>query len=154
MAVGLVPQLRDAVYALAADQAGDLLDKRRLVSLVRQLVYNDLVATSPGHLLDVGARPDEYAPPPVRVGCADRVPPLARGALAVGRRQPHSLVAEEHAPGGEVRPKHNLRKVRGSRLRVLNQAGDGVAHLAQVVGRDVRGHTHSDTGGPVHQQVG
>ncbi len=154
VAVGLVPQLGDAVDPLVAHLVGDLLDEGRLVRLVGQFADHDLVASSPGHLLDVGAGADDDPPSAVGVGGADSVTPLAGGALAVAGRQPHRLVAEDDAAGGEVRPPHDLGQVGRRRLRVLYQVGNGVAHLAQVVGRDVGGHPHGDPGGPVHQQVG
>jgi hypothetical protein len=39
-------------------------------------------------------------------------------------------------------------------LPVVHQVGDGVADLAQVVGRDRGGHADGDARGAVHQQVG
>ena len=40
------------------------------------------------------------------------------------------------------------------RIGMIDEQADGVHHLAEVVGRDIGGHTHRDAGGAVDQQVG
>ena len=57
LAIGLVPQIRDALEALALHEVGDLLDQSRLVDLVRQLVDDDPRALSLFGLLDARCAP-------------------------------------------------------------------------------------------------
>ena len=53
---------------------------------------------------------------------------------------------------GPLMQVHQL--VQGGIGIVDEQQVHGIHHLAQVVGRDVGGHTHGNTGGAVHQKVG
>ena len=62
-------------------------------------------------------------------------------------------LAQDHAAGGEIRALDELHQVVHGAVRVVDHVHHGVDHLAQVVGRDVRGHADGDARGAVHQQV-
>ena len=154
MAVGLITQVGDAIDLLGAHEVRDLFDERRLVRLIRQLRDDDLVAVALRCLLDVDARTDDDAALSVGVGGADGVPLLRRWPFTVHARNPVRLEAKGDAAGGEVRPRDYVRQVSAGRLRIVDQADDGVTEFGQVVGRDVRRHSDGDAGGAVGEQVG
>ena len=113
-AVGLVAQIGDVVQAAFTRQLGDALDERRLVDLVGQLGDDDAVARA-GHLLDVGHAAHDDAPLAGAVGLDD---PLA---------------ADDHASGGEVRPRDEAHQLLGRDLIqpvvLVDQEADGVGQL-------------------------
>ncbi len=156
VAVRLVPQVGDAVDAAPLGQRRDLLHQGGLVDLIGQLRDDDLLPAALGHLLGVRAGPHDDAPLAL-VGSLDGILLLvqrALAALAVAGLLPHPLVAEDDTGGGEIGPLDDLRQVVGRGIRLVDEIGDGVADLAQVVGRDVGGHAHRDTRRTVDQQVG
>ena len=55
---------------------------------------------------------------------------------------------------GKVRPRHSLENFLERGVCILQHVNERVAKLAQVVGRDVRGHADGDARGAVQQQVG
>ena len=65
-----------------------------------------------------------------------------------------ALEAVDEAGGGEVRPGQRAHQARQLHLRVVDHQAQRVAHLGQVVGRDVGGHADRDAGGAVDEQVG
>ena len=47
-----------------------------------------------------------------------------------------------------------LHQVNHGDLGIVQHCHAGIDHLGQVMGRNIGGHTHSDTGRAVHQQIG
>ena len=138
LAVALVAYLLDSLEPVVLDELGDLLDETRLVELVGDLGDDDRLAVALAELdLGLGAH-DEGA-----------------AAGAVGLADP--LPAQDEARGGEVGAgdalDHALQALVGGQVLVFEEEGQGVHHLAQVVGRDVGGHAHRDPRRPVHEQV-
>ena len=134
--VGFVAQLGDAFNLLFLDQLGDFLDQPGLIHLIGQLVNDDgFLATLVG-LFDVGAGTDINAAPAGAVGLNDA------GA------------AIDDPGGGEIRPLDVFHQVVRRQAVVVDQRQAAVNHLAHVVGRDIGGHAHGDTGGAIHQQIG
>ena len=136
--VALVAHVGDAADALVAGEIRDLLDEPRLVDLVGDLGDDDRLAVVLAHL-DLGARAHHHRSAAGAVGLQD---PLA----------PHD------EPGGrEVRPvdagDDTLEPLVGREVAVLEEEGDRVHDLAEVVRRDVRGHADRDAGRPVDEQV-
>ena len=76
-------------------------------------------------------------------------------AGAVGLADPR--LARDEAGGGEVGtgdPREQALEVLvGGQVLVVQEEGEAVHHLPQVVGRDVGGHAHRDAGGAVDEQV-
>ncbi len=133
--VGLIAQLGDALDALFLDQLGDFLHQPGLVDLVGQFGdHNGLAAAI--EFLEVAARAQVDAAAARAIGLADTV------------------YAVDDCAGGEIRPRHALQQVLDLQRRIVDQCQTGIHHLAQVMGRDVGGHAHGDTGGTVDQQVG
>ena len=132
--VGLVADVGDALHGLFVDHLGDLLDQLGLVDHVGDLGDHDALAVL-GHLLDLALGPHHDAAAALVVGVVD------------------AAAAQDHAAGGEVRALDVLHQVVGGAVGVVDHAHHAVDHLAQVVGRDVRGHAHGDARGAVHQQV-
>ena len=56
--------------------------------------------------------------------------------------------------GREVGRGHDLHQLVDGRFGIAQQVQAGIHHLIEVVRRNVRGHAHRDTAGPVDQQVG
>ena len=116
------------------DHLGDLLDQLGLVDHVGDLGHHDALAVL-GHLLDLALGPHDDAAAPLVVGVVD------------------APLAQDHATGGKIRALHELHQVVHGAVGMVDVVHASVDHLAQVVGRDVRGHAHGDAAGAVHQQV-
>ena len=137
VAVGLIPEVGDALQPLFLHLLGDGGDEHALVDLVGQLCDNDpgaLVVAAV--LLKLGAGPDGHPAPTGGVG------------------RPDAGAAHDDPLGGKVRPLHVLHQVGQVGFGVVQHADRRVNDLPQVVGGDVGGHAHGDAGGAVHQQVG
>ena len=134
-AVGLVADIRDAVQPLFMHQLRDLFHQPGLVDHVGDFGDHDALAVL-GHGLDFGARPGDDAAAAGLVG-------LVNAGLA-----------QDNAPGGEIRALDDLHQILAGAVRVVDQVDDPVDGLAQVVGRDVGGHAHRDAVGAVDQQIG
>ena len=65
-----------------------------------------------------------------------------------------ALTPADFGPRGEVRACDVAHQPFGGGLRVVYQVNHGVADFAQVVGRNVGGHTHGDAGGAVDEHIG
>jgi hypothetical protein len=134
VAVRLVADVGDVLDLARANQIGDLLGEPRLVHLVGELRDHDVGAVLRAFLHRAG-RAD-----------LDRATSGLVGVL-------DALAAHDRRARREVRGLHELHQVRRRGLRVVEVVGDGVDHLAHVVGRDVGGHADRDAGSPVHEQV-
>ena len=126
VAVGLVPDVGDALDALVLHLVGDGLDEHTLVHLIGQLGDDDAGA-SVAELLELVPRPDHQPSPARGVGGAD------------------AAAAHDDALGGEVRALHVLHQVAEGGVGVVQHADARADDLPQVVGRDVGGHAHGDT---------
>ena len=131
----------------------------RLVRLVAEVLDHgelalrhlggDLVHDPRGRHL-VGQRGHDHGrrgPPLVLEGRADADrarPGAVDGPQVLGRR-------DDLRAGRKVGAAHVLAEVVGGRVRVLEEPHAGRRRLAQVVGRDVRGHADRDAGGPVQE---
>ena len=121
--------------SLGLDQVDDVVDERGAVDLVRQLRDDDGRAIAPDLL---GVRLGAHA--------------HAAAAGAIGLLEARG--AEDHAAGGKVGPLDELHEVIGGGIGMVEHVHGGVDHLAEVVGRDVRGHADGDAGGAVDHEVG
>ena len=65
----------------------------------------------------------------------------------------HPAIAVDDAAGGEVGSLDGLHQLLNGDVVVIDVGADAVAHLAEVVGRHVGGHTDGDAGGTVDEQV-
>ena len=135
VAVGLIPDVGDALQPLVLHLVGHVLDEHALVDLVGDLGDDDAGAVV-AELLKLGAGPDAHPAP----------------AGGVGR--PDAGAAHDDPPGGEVGALHVLHQVGQLRLRVVQHADRGIDYFPQVVGRNIGGHAHGDAGGAVDQQIG
>ena len=122
------------VELAGVDQLLDLEQDRGRTDLVGQLRHHDHVVALA--LDDLGDGPQADRAPAGPVGVQDPLSPHHQGA------------------GREVRALDELHEVVRRRVRVVDEVGGGVDDLAQVVGRDVRGHADGDSLAPVDQQVG
>ncbi len=135
VAVGLVPQVGNAVQALVLDLLGNVLDELALVDLIGQL-RNDDPHPVLAEFLEFRSGPHHHLAAAGGVGGAD------------------AAAAHDDAAGGEVRAGDVLHQIRQGGLRVIQHTDAGINDLRQIVGRDVCGHAHGDAGGAVDQQVG
>ena len=135
LAVGLVAQVGDAVDLVLIDQAGDLLHQRGLVEAEGDLADDDGLQA----LLAL-----------FHFQAAAHLHGAATGVVGVGQ----ALARVDEAARGEVRALDHVHEVRDGALGIVQQHLQGVAQLAQVVGRDVGGHAHGDARRTVEQQVG
>ena len=137
-AVALIAQVGDAFDLLIAYEVGDLLDEDGLVHLVGELGDDDAHAAA-DRLFEAGAG----------------VHGDAAVAFAVSQAHLFGVLANEgDAVRREVWALHDLEEVIERGVGVLDEQGDGVGQLVQVVRRDVRRHAHRDTGRAVEEQVG
>src|SRR5262249_38827908 len=130
LAVRLVANVGDTVDLLLAGQFGDLFDKVCLVDLIGQLGDDDADLAALG-LLAMGLGADDNAAAPGAVGITD------------------AFASLDDAPGREVGPFDDAGQVFDGGLGVIDEVGDAVADLAQVVGRDVGSHADGDAGGAI-----
>ena len=134
VAAALVAQVGDLLEHAVVGQLGHLAQHLGLVHLVRQLGEHDGVTAVLERLV-------------VRQTAHHH--PATAGAVGVAHpRQAHDLAGR-----GEVGRLHVLHEPVGVDERVVDHRDAGVHHLAQVVRRDVGGHSHRDAGGAVDQQV-
>ena len=133
VAVALVVDVGDAVDLLGFHQFGDALDELALVDGVGDFGYHDGLAAG-GRDFDVGLRTDDDAAAAGLEGVTD-----AAGTL-------------DDAAGGEVGALDVLHQAVDVDVGVVDVGADGVAAFREVMRGHVRGHTHGDAVGAVHQQ--
>ena len=75
-------------------------------------------------------------------------------ATAGGIGGTDAAAAHDEATGGKVGTLDIGHQVRQRGIGIIHHMDAGSDDLPQVVGRDVGGHTHGDTGGAVDQQIG
>ena len=134
VAVRLVAQIGDVLQLAVLDQLGDLLEQIALVDLVRDLRDHDLGPVALD-LLGMGLGLHPYGPPPGLNGVAYAA-------------QPH-----DNPPRREIRALDVLCDLLVIQVRVVYQGYRRVDDLAEVVGRDLGGHTDRDAVRPVDEQV-
>ena len=135
VAIGLVAQIRNAFELLVVGEPGDLLDQDRLVDLVGNLGHHHLVAAGRFLLLDHGPRPHGHAAAALLVALLD------------------ALLAVDDAAGREVGPLDESPQVLDGGRRRVDQVGDRLHYLGEVVRRNVGRHADRDARGTVHDQV-
>ena len=130
----LVTDGRNAANPLVFNQLAYIFSEAIAGLLVRHLGDNDLLLAP--LLVDMG--------------------PGAQGDTATAGGVPlkDPLAATEDATRRIIRPGNHLHEAGDGRGRLIDQQDGGVAHFAQVVRRDLCGHTHSDAIRTVDQQVG
>ena len=125
VAVGLIAQVGDALDLLLVHERGDALHHDGFVHAVGDLIDDEgLQPLLP--LLDPHAPADADAAASGMVGL---IKPLAGVDFTLCR---------------EVRALDELHEVVNRGLRIVEQGGQGVAELAQIVRGDVGGHAHGD----------
>ena len=132
--VALVTDVANPFHLLVVDKVGGLLDEPGLVYLVGKLADDDRVAVL-APLLDRRPGPHHEVAASFLVG-AD-----------------HSGSAAEYAASRKIGPFYDIENALESRVRVLDQLDRGVDELAEVVGRDVRGHANGNAVRAVDQEV-
>ena len=135
VAIGLVPDIADALQPLVLHLLSHVLDEHALVDLVGDLGDDD-AGTAVAEFLKLMPGPDHQTATAGGIGGAD------------------AAAAHDDAAGGEVRSLDVLHQVAELGLRIIQHADAGADDLPQVVGRDVGSHAHGDAGGAVDQQVG
>ena len=134
LAPELVVEVGDAVDLAVVDELRDRLHEAGLVHLVGKLADDDLLPAGLQLLeVDLGAHDDASVPRAVDVGDVARV---------------------DDPAGGEVRALDDADEILGGGLGIVDEADHRVAHLAEIVWRDVGRHAHRDAAGAVDQQVG
>ena len=141
VAVRRIAQVGDVVDDALGHQFGHTLDEHGLVDLVGQLGDVDLHPVGMARVwLDIGHAAHDHT--------------AAAGGVGVA----NALVTDDDAAGGEVGAFDELHQfVEGHIVDIIltvDQVGDGVAQLTQVVGRDVGGHADGDARRAVEQQIG
>ncbi len=134
-AVRFVAQVADAVELAVLDQLGDALQQERLVDLIRELGDDDLEAIAARRFLDE------------RLGANDH--PATTGG--VGRA--NAFGAENRAAGRKVGARNELHQVIDRSFRIVDEVGDRVTKLAEVVRRNVGCHANGDAGRAIEQKV-
>ena len=134
VAVGLVVQIADSLDPLVFYQVRNALDEAGLVDHVGNFGDDDLEAAV---LLFLNFGPA----------------PQGNFAAAGGVGGANAAAAHDDTAGGEVRPFDVLHQAGQVDVRVLDEGHRAVDDFAEVVGRDVGGHAHGDTGGAVDQEV-
>ena len=136
VAIGLVAKIRDALDALLAHEFGDLLDQRRLVDLVGDLVDDQgLAVLALAQLFDrdLGAHDDRAASG--RVGRAN------------------SRAAENRPAGREIGAGQMLHQLVERDVGLLHHREQRIDGLAEIVRRDVGRHADGDAARAIDQKV-
>ena len=135
VAVGVVLHVGNAVHPLFLHQIGNALNEAGFVHLIGDFRDHNL---EPAVFLFLNFRTgaDGNPSPAGAIGSADT------GA------------AHDNAAGGEVRPLDGFHHLVQGGVGVIDQAAHTVDDFSHVVGRNIGGHTHGDTGRTVDQQVG
>ncbi len=148
-AVGFIAQIGQPFQPAIARQLRDALNQVGLVGLVGQLGDHNAAAVA-AHILDVGLRLHHDAAATAGVGLGDHILPLLIAVALLG-------IPERHAARGEVGAGDEAHQVFDGDIIVVvvvvDQVAECVAHLAQVVRRDVSGHADRNAAGAVDQQV-
>ena len=135
LAVRFVAQVGDAVNLAVVDQSRDFFHQRAFVEPKGNLADNNALRA-------LFAVFNLYAPAHL-----NRAAPGMVGIV--------QAFARVNIPsGGKVRAFHIVHEVVNTALRVVEQELQGIAQFAQVVGRNIGGHTHGNTRAAVEQQVG
>ena len=135
LAIGFITQVGNAFNDLFLHQVCHRFNQPGLVDHVGQFADQDGVFAGLFIGDDFGAAPHAHL-------AAARLVHLFDG-----------MQAADDAFGGEVRPLDKLHQVGDRGRRMVDQVCQAVHQFAQVVGRDVGGHTHGDSRGAVQQQV-
>ncbi len=148
VAIGLVAQVADPLDPLVLHQVRDLLEQAGLVHLVGQLGDDDRGPVALDFLeRDLG--PHDDPAPAMGVHLPDGVDDLP----FAGQQVALALVPVDRPPGREVRPEYVLAQVIRGQIRIVDHGDGRVDDLAEMVGRDVRGHPDGDPGTAVDEQV-
>ena len=134
LAVALVIGIAYSVQLALLHQFGNVLYQLCLVHAVWNLRYHDLVVLVMSLDICLGTHND-----------------TATACLVCVL---YALQAHNECSCGEVGTLHILHQSLGVHFGIIHVCHTGIYHLAQIVGGDIRGHTHGNTGGTVHQQVG
>ena len=135
VAVGLVPDIGNALQPLVLHLIGKALDQHPLIDLIGKLRNNDAGAVM-AKLLKFMPRPDHNAAP----------------ACCIGR--PDTGPAHDNALCGKIRSLDVLHQIGEGGIGVIQHADARADDLPQIVGRDIGGHTNGNAAGAVYQQVG
>src|SRR4029079_17532016 len=133
--VGLVVDPGNPLDLLLGCELRDGFDQVLLVHLIWDLGDDDLRTAAGLSLLDLGPGSHDYS------------------ALTVLIRFFDALPSVDVRAGREIRALDDLPELGNAGFRVVDQEMDALDDLSEVVGRDVGGHTDSDTPRAVHQQV-
>ena len=133
-AVRLVPEIRDPADFFLLDQFGYFFDQVCLVHLIGKLGDDDALPVVAGIFLDQSACPHPDDSASGAVGGKDAFP------------------AVDEPGGGEVRTRDVPDQVVDADLRFPDQRDGPIDHLAQVVRRNVRRHTHGNSRRAVQQK--
>ena len=135
VAVGFIADVGNIFKLLLAHQLGDLFNQAGFVDLVRNLRNNDalpVVLTG----FDIRFCPNNDSSPSGRV------------------RFPHSVVAIDDSPGGEVGSFDDLHQFLVIDIGVFNVGNTPVDHFAEIVRRNICRHADGDTARAVDEKVG
>ena len=135
LAVGVVVDGGDSGELLGMHELGDALDHLLGAHRVRKLGDDDCLAARRDRV-DARRGADSEGAATGRVGVADAVE------------------ADDGAAGGKVGPRHEAHEVVERGIGVVEEVAGGRDDLGEVVGSQVGGHAHGDSGGAVDQQVG
>jgi len=132
--VTLVPDVGDAGDPALLHLDGDLFEQGGLVDLVGDLGDDDRLAPARMRLHRVAAAYRDLTP--------------ARGVRSLD-----AGAAADDPARREVRSRNVLHELEDREVRVAGEPDERLAHLAQVVRGNGRGHAHGDSGGAVHHQI-
>ena len=134
--IGFVAQVRDALELLREHEVARLLDDALRRHLVGELRHDDLVAARGLFFFDHRPRAHGDAAAPLLVDLLDPLLPVDDPAR------------------GEIRPFDELPEVLDGRVGVIDEMGDRLDHLGEVVRRNVGRHPHGDPRRAVDDEVG
>ena len=134
-AIAFVTNVGNAFDLLVAYELGDLLDHRGLVHLIRDLGDDERLPVLP-HLFHVHAPAHDYRATAFVIGGAD------------------ARAAENEATGRKVRTRNDFDQLVDLDRRIVEIGDAGVAHLAEIVRRNVRRHADGDAACSVDEKIG
>ena len=135
VAIGLIAQIADALDALVVHQLGDALDDVLLDDLVGNLADDDRRAPATLVGLDASQRAHRQDAAPVHIDFANL------------------LLAQQLPASRKIRPRDEVEDLLHRERGLLDHREQRIAHLGQVVRRNVGRHPDRDAIGAVDQKI-
>ena len=133
--IRLIAQIGNAFEFLVSHQFADLDEQVGFVYLVRQLINDDGLAATFFQIFKVGSCTHDAS--------------AATGSVAF----PNAIQSVNDPGSREIRGLHDCNEFFDVYRRIFENLEAGIDDVGKIVRRYIGGHTNSNTGRPIHQQI-